>query len=224
MHDLLEIKGLEHSFSRRGNLQASTRNIKTIFNDFSLKIRAGQKILVSGKSGSGKTTLLNVLGLLLVPNKGQLLYGNENILLWSDANKAEFRNRHIGVVFQDYNLLTSFSILENVALPLLVSGVDRTQALKQADSILKELMLDGLYGCRVLDLSGGEKQRVAVARALICRPSIILADEPTSDLDTDNEASVMDLLFSYVKEFNVSLIMATHKHLFHDSFDEQIYL
>jgi ABC-type lipoprotein export system ATPase subunit len=224
MHDLLEIKGLEHSFSRRGNLQASTRNIKTIFNDFSLKIRAGQKILVSGKSGSGKTTLLNVLGLLLVPNKGQLLYGNENILLWSDANKAEFRNRHIGVVFQDYNLLTSFSILENVALPLLVSGVDRTQALKQADSILKELMLDGLYGCRVLDLSGGEKQRVAVARALICRPSIILADEPTSDLDADNEASVMDLLFSYVKEFNVSLIMATHKHLFHDSFDEQIYL
>ena len=165
---------------------------------------------IVGASGVGKSTLLHVIGALDVPDQGEIRVAGVDPFALDEADRARLRNREIGFVFQFHHLLKEFSASENVALPLWVSGTAREEAMDRADTLLRELGLAHRSGARPDELSGGERQRVAIARATITEPSLLLADEPTGDLDRESARMVYDKLMEQTRSRNTTLVVATH--------------
>jgi lipoprotein-releasing system ATP-binding protein len=192
------------------------KNITKSFGDLNvlkgidLTIVEGEIVSIVGPSGAGKTTLLQIMGTLDKPNSGEILYRNFNVNKLKDKDLAVFRNKNIGFVFQFHHLLPEFTALENVMIPALIGNVKQSEAEKSAKEILDFLGLKDRFGHKPTELSGGEKQRVAVARALIHKPAVIFADEPSGSLDTQNKAELHQLFFDLRKEFNQTFVIVTH--------------
>ena len=178
--------------------------------DISLEINKGDYIALMGPSGSGKSTLMNVLGCLDTPTKGTYRLRDEEVSRLSDDELSEIRNREIGFVFQTFNLLPRLNSLDNVALPLVYSGVAREQRIAKASKVLESVGLGDRMDHKPNELSGGQRQRVAVARALVNTPSLILADEPTGNLDSKTSIEIMTLLDNLHQEGN-TIILVTHE-------------
>ena len=181
-----------------------------VLKNFSIQLLEGDFLAVTGQSGSGKTTLLNILGLIDNFDTGSLNYLGKNVLNMSEIDKDKARMTNLGFVYQSNNLFDDFTARENVALPLLLSGVTKKLAFKKSEDCLAQF--DLLTRCNHIpkDLSAGEQQRVAIARAIILKPNIIIADEPTGNLDIDTSRSVFDYFMRYTNENNCAVIMATH--------------
>ena len=165
---------------------------------------------IVGASGIGKSTLLHILGTLERPDSGTLLFQGEDVFLYDDMKLAKFRNQSIGFVFQFHHLLPEFSALENVMMPVLINGMSKQHAAEAAEAILVKVGLQERLNYRVGKLSGGEQQRVALARALVLRPAVLLADEPTGNLDKGNSEQVHELLLTLNQELNMTLVVVTH--------------
>ncbi|MDA8896252.1 ABC transporter ATP-binding protein [Bacteroidia bacterium] len=178
--------------------------------DISLDINKGDYIALMGPSGSGKSTLMNVLGCLDTPTKGTYRLRDEEVSRLSDDELSEIRNREIGFVFQTFNLLPRLNALDNVALPLVYSGVAREDRIAKASEVLESVGLGDRMDHKPNELSGGQRQRVAVARALVNTPSLILADEPTGNLDSKTSIEIMTLLDNLHQEGN-TIILVTHE-------------
>ncbi len=174
-----------------------------------VEIREKDFCLITGPSGSGKTTLLSLLGLLTKPSQGKILYNDEVVSSYSDAWQTKIRQRKIGFIFQQYNLLPQFSAWENVALPNLCHDTSKAERRDQAVQVMSQLGLKGRVDFKVAHLSGGEQQRVAIARALVTDPEVIFADEPTAAVD-DETASVIIDLFKTLKQDGKTIIVSTH--------------
>jgi len=175
-----------------------------------LELERGEFAAVLGPSGSGKTTLLNIIGALDKPTRGKVYVDSEDLTTMTDKDLTRLRRKKVGFVFQFYNLIPVLTAFENVELPMIISGVSRDDASKRAETLLDSVGLLKRAGHRPDELSGGEQQRVAIARALANAPSIILADEPTGDLDTSTGSQVMNMLHEMAKQQNTTVIVATH--------------
>jgi putative ABC transport system ATP-binding protein len=175
-----------------------------------LDIREGEYVAIMGPSGSGKSTLMNMIGVLDSPSSGAYYLGGEDVSKLGSDKRAAIRNRRIGFVFQQFNLLPRTSALKQVSLPLLYAGVSRAQRLQRSAEALESVGLADRMDHKPDELSGGQQQRVAIARALVTRPDIILADEPTGALDTQTGAEIMDL-FSSLNQAGMTIIMVTHE-------------
>ncbi len=182
----------------------------TVVNDVSLDIAKGEIVSIVGPSGAGKSTLLHLLGALDKPDKGSVLIEGTDILQLPGKKQSKFRNTHIGFVFQFHHLLPEFSAIENVCVPLWIKGTGKKEAMQQAAEILNIVGLGGRLENKPSELSGGEQQRVAIARALVTRPSIIMADEPTGNLDTANAHALHNLFLELRKTFGQTFLMITH--------------
>ncbi len=180
-----------------------------ILKDINLNLEKGEFVCISGQSGCGKSTLLHLLGLLDTADSGQLMINNQ-IVTPDSANASMLRNKLIGFVFQFHYLMEDLTALENVALPLMVAGVNKKDSLAQAHEMLADLDIGMRLNHYPHQLSGGEQQRVALARALINRPPIILADEPTGNLDPSHSSEVLDLIFKLNEKMNCAFILVTH--------------
>ena len=181
-----------------------------LFKDLELVIRRGERIAIVGSSGAGKSTLLNILGTLEKPTGGKVLYGGEDVFLRGERELANFRNRNIGFVFQFHYLLPEFNALENVMMPGLIAGLPRAEAKSRAEELLDRLGLSARLKHRVGELSGGEQQRVAVARALSLRPRLFLADEPSGNLDSRTGRTLHELLVSLNETLGLTMVIVTH--------------
>jgi lipoprotein-releasing system ATP-binding protein len=181
-----------------------------LFRDLDLVIRRKERIAIVGASGAGKTTLLHILGTLEKPTHGKVLYGGQDIFLWDERELARFRNRQIGFVFQFHYLLPEFDALENVKMPGLIAGLPSKEVNTEAMDLLERLGLSDRMHHRIGELSGGEQQRVAVARALLLRPSLFLADEPSGNLDTRTGRHLHELLVSLNEELGLTMVIVTH--------------
>ena len=175
-----------------------------------IQVEAGEVVAIVGPSGAGKTTLLQILGTLDRPDSGSIFIDGQDVSALNDAQQAVFRNRHIGFVFQFHQLLPEFTALENVSIPALIAGCSHRQAEKQAAEILEQLGLSDRRHHKPSEMSGGENQRVAVARALVNRPSVIFADEPSGSLDSKNKAELHQLFFDLRERFNQTFVIVTH--------------
>ena len=181
-----------------------------ILKGINFDIGLGETVAVVGASGIGKSTLLHILGTLDRPDRGRLFFSGEDILKYDDEKLAQLRNTSIGFVFQFHHLLPEFTALENAMMPALINGWGKTAAREGAESILVRVGLKERLKHRVTKLSGGEQQRVALARALVMKPGILLADEPTGNLDQGNSAQVHELLMELNKELRMTLVVVTH--------------
>lgn len=178
--------------------------------DISITIRKGEYVAFMGPSGSGKSTLMNIIGCLDTPNEGSYILNGTEVSDMSDNELAEIRNKEIGFVFQTFNLLPRSTALDNVALPLIYAGVGKKERIERAMEALKNVGLENRAKHRPNELSGGQRQRVAIARALVNNPSIILADEPTGNLDTKTSHEIM-ALFDALHQKGNTIIMVTHE-------------
>lgn len=181
-----------------------------ILKDFSLEMQSEEIVALVGPSGSGKSTLLHVLGLLDKSNQGSLTIGGKNMSSVNDAERTRIRRNDIGFIYQFHHLLPEFSALENVMLPQIIAGKNREEARNRAVEILKQLKLGHRLDNRPAKLSGGEQQRVAIARALANKPKIILADEPTGNLDPATAEEVFTMMLDLVRNTGTSALIATH--------------
>ncbi|MER3446859.1 MAG: lipoprotein-releasing system ATP-binding protein LolD [Candidatus Dadabacteria bacterium] len=200
---VIEVRSLSKVFETDGSGIAALKGIDLV-------IKKGETVGIVGMSGSGKSTLLHIIGTLERPTSGEVLYSGENVFHRSDDELATFRNREIGFVFQFHYLLSEFSALENVMMPLLIQRMGIKEARDLAMDILERVGLKDRLHHRPGELSGGEQQRVAIARAVILKPSVILADEPTGNLDLETGKSVMDLFLNLNWEEQITLVLVTH--------------
>lgn len=207
MDALVLIEGLTKSFQHMGRTLDVLRGID-------LNIYAGQIVAIVGPSGAGKSTLLHCVGTLDLPSTGRIRLGKEELTTMSSSRLAAVRNRDIGFVFQFHHLLPEFTALENVMMPGLIQGRPRREMEKRALALLEEVGLDKRATHRPGELSGGEQQRVAVARALALDPKLLLADEPTGNLDTATSDAIHDLFFQINREHGTTLIVVTHNPAF----------
>lgn len=183
----------------------------TVLQDVSLSIYAGERVAIVGSSGSGKSTLLHLLGGLDTPTTGKVMLHGEPLSELKETQRGQLRNQHLGFIYQFHHLLAEFDATENVAMPLLMrADVPIAEAKKRANELLEQVGLSHRLHHRPSELSGGERQRVAIARALVTRPSLILADEPTGNLDDENAKSVFDLLANLQHTSKTALLMVTH--------------
>lgn len=189
---------------------ASSGHCIQVLQNVSLEVEEGEMCAVIGASGSGKSTLLNIMGLLDTPDQGAILYRGQPMHDADDATKAAFRNNHLGFVFQSFNLLPHLSALDNIGLPLLYRGVSKAERRRLAWPWLKRVGLSDRSEHLPNALSGGQKQRVAIARALIGQPRLILADEPTGNLDPVSAETILTLLGELNREAGVSVVIVTH--------------
>lgn len=197
------------------------KNIKRIFKNgevetkvlkgIDLKIEAGEFVAIMGRSGAGKSTLLYQLSLLDTPNEGDIVIDNVNVSKLSQIEKTKFRLKNMGFVFQDYALIPELTATENVIMPLLMQGYTNEYAIKKAHEVLEALGLSGRFDNLPNQLSGGEQQRVSIARAVVHNPKIIFADEPTANLDLESSKSVIQILEDTCKKFKHTVVMVTHE-------------
>jgi lipoprotein-releasing system ATP-binding protein len=189
----------------------NTKEIKLeILKSISLEIMEGKITLIVGASGAGKSTLLHLLGGLDRPDEGKIYFNNENILAYSEDKLAKFRNKNIGFVFQFHHLLPEFTAAENVAIPQMIMGKSLNNSIIRANELLSEVGLIERKDHKPAELSGGEQQRVAVARALANDPAIILADEPTGNLDSENSQIISDLIIHLNSKYKKTFVVVTH--------------
>ncbi|WP_160061356.1 lipoprotein-releasing ABC transporter ATP-binding protein LolD [Psychromonas sp. L1A2] len=189
-----------------------------------LSVDKGELLAIVGTSGSGKSTLLHLLGALDAPTTGNILFNGKNIHQLSSKLQSKWRNQELGFVYQFHHLLSEFSALENVAMPLLIAGESIKSAQKKATELLERVGLSERIEHRPSELSGGERQRVAIARALINKPSLVLADEPTGNLDAKSAESVYQLLKELNTEFGTAFIVVTHDQQLANKLDRQLYM
>ena len=201
--DIVLISGLTKTFS-----SASEKLV--IFDKLNFSIEEGKKISITGESGSGKSTFLNILGGLESADSGEIIAGSYKVHLLDEKSLTEYRSSFLGLFFQFHYLLKDFSALENVMLPALIAGRSKKEIKEKALSLLEDVKLVERKNHFPSQLSGGERQRVAVARSLINSPSLILADEPTGNLDPANAETVQNLLFSVVDKHKKTLVLVTH--------------
>lgn len=196
---MIEITNLTKRF---GDLQ--------VLKGVSLKVERGEIISIVGPSGAGKTTLLQLIGTLDKPDGGSIVFDGEELCRMNKKRLAAFRNRHIGFVFQFHQLMSEFTALENVMMPALIAGRNRQEAEKEALELLALMGLENRAHHKPAEMSGGENQRVAVARALINRPDVVLADEPSGSLDSKNKEELHNLFFKLREKFGQTFIIVTH--------------
>lgn len=182
----------------------------SILENINFEIFAGESVAIIGSSGSGKSTFLHLLGGLDDPTSGEIFWNTQNIQQLSESKKCEFRNQHLGFIYQFHHLLPEFSALDNVAMPLLIRREDYKNAIQQAELILNQVGLGHRIHHYPAELSGGERQRVAIARALVTKPACILADEPTGNLDQQTAQQVFDLIKDLNLNLNLAFIIVTH--------------
>ncbi len=193
-----------------GKVYPLPKGVLRVLENLDFELQGGEIAAIMGASGVGKTTFLNLLGALDKPTEGTILIEGEDIHAKSDREKSRLRNAKIGFVFQFYHLLPEFTALENVSIPLLVGGMDRRQARQKAASMMKEVFLEDKVDQRPNLLSGGEQQRVAIARALVNEPRLLLADEPTGNLDQKTGSAIMELILDLHMKKGLSSIIVTH--------------
>jgi lipoprotein-releasing system ATP-binding protein len=181
-----------------------------VLRGINLSVGKGEIIAIVGASGAGKSTLLHILGTLDRPTSGKVFYGETDVFALSDDELARFRNKEIGFVFQFHHLLPEFTALENVAMPALISRKKLHDVKPRAEQLLREIGLEGKDGQRPTKLSGGEQQRIAVARALMNEPRVVLADEPSGNLDTANAQLLHDLLWTLSRKLETTFVVVTH--------------
>ncbi len=181
-----------------------------VFEKINFYVKPGELVSVVGQSGSGKSTLLHLLGGLDKPSSGDVLWNGEFIAKHSQAALSRLRNKTLGFVYQFHHLLPEFSAMENVAMPLLIGGMKPRQAREKAESVLVQVGLSERLKHRIAEMSGGERQRTAIARALVTEPNCVLADEPTGNLDKKTAAKVFDVMLELQATFNTSFVMVTH--------------
>ena len=181
-----------------------------ILKGIDLEINTGEVVSIVGSSGAGKTTLLQILGTLDHPDQGELFIGGTNPFTLSSKQLSAFRNQQIGFIFQFHQLLPEFTAIENIIIPALIKGLSQTEAKKDAMRLLEILGLEARAQHKPSELSGGEQQRVAVARALINKPAVIFADEPSGNLDTQSAEMLHQLFFKLREEFNQTFVIVTH--------------
>ncbi|TLX75258.1 ABC transporter ATP-binding protein [Labilibacter sediminis] len=201
--DIIEIKDITKYY------QVGTQVVKAL-RGVDLKIQKGEYVAIMGPSGSGKSTLMNVIGALDTPTGGDYILNGTNVSQLTDDKLAEIRNKEIGFVFQTFNLLPRYTALENVMLPLIYAGIAKNERLEKANEVVKKVGLEDRAAHKPNELSGGQRQRVAVARALINKPSIILADEPTGNLDSKTSVDIMRL-FGDIHAMGNTIILVTHE-------------
>lgn len=200
---IVDIKNLEKTFESKSEKL-------TVLKDLDLQIEYAKKISITGESGNGKSTLLNIIAGIDTATSGSVICGNNDLLKMKDEDLCLYRRNFTGLVFQFHYLLKDFTALENIYLPALMAGLSKKQAEEKALDLINEVGLYDRKNHLPGELSGGERQRIAVARSLINDPQLILADEPTGNLDPSNAAHIADLLFSMTDKFNKTLILVTH--------------
>ena len=200
---LLELQNINKSYNE-GKLE-----VPVLF-DINLKVEEGDYAAIMGPSGSGKSTLMNIIGCLDVPTSGRYILDGQDIAGKTDDQLSDIRNRTIGFVFQNFNLMPRETALENVALPMLYAGIKRSERLERAREALENVGLGDRVTFKPTQLSGGQKQRVAIARAMVLNPRLLLADEPTGALDTASGIQVMEL-FQQLNDSGVTIVMITHE-------------
>ena len=203
MNNILSLNKVSRSYFVRETLI-------NVFSDIDIDIKKGEKVAIIGPSGSGKTSILNIAGLIERPNSGSVYVNNSEVDWESDKKISNLRKKNIGYVFQFNNLLSDFTILENIAFPLIINGMQKSQAMEIASDFIKNVNLSDRGNNYPNQVSGGEQQRAAIARALINKPSLIIADEPTGNLDSKTAISVVSLFNELVDEYDCSLFLATH--------------
>ena len=209
--NIYEIKNLVKNYQMESQ-------VLPILKGLSLNVQKGSALCITGPSGSGKSTLLHVMGALDRPNSGQILYHNRDICEWTDEQMAFFRRDKLGFVFQFHHLLKEFTVLENIMMPAYIAGKPKKIGLEKADFLAESLGLKERISHYPSQLSGGEQQRVAVARALMNEPEIILADEPVGNLDRKNGLMIRDLFFELQEKFCLTLIAVSHDVFFAEAF------
>jgi len=210
---LLEARDIKKSY------QITKQNNLHVLKGINLSIYKGEIAAIVGKSGAGKSTLLHILGALDIPDSGSLIFQNKNIFTLKDKELASFRNNEVGFVFQFHHLLPEFTVFENIQIPAMIGKKDDKAKINE---ILNDVGLSERANHKPSEISGGEAQRAAIARALINSPNLILADEPTGNLDTENAESVIDLIFDLRKKHNKSFIIVTHNIEFAERCDRII--
>ena len=208
---IIEAKNL---LKRYGNLE--------VLKGINLEIQAKEVVSIVGASGAGKTTLLQILGTLDRPDSGELIIDSKSVFSLKDKELSNFRNQKIGFVFQFHQLLPEFTALENVCLPGFIKGTDKSEVEKRAKELLQFLKVESRASHRPNELSGGEQQRIAVARSLINNPAVIFADEPSGNLDSKNAAELHKLFFDLREEFGQTFIIVTHNNELADMADRKL--
>lgn len=203
-------KNLQWQLCHVGKTCEGPIEVIEILHEVNLEIYHGESLAIIGASGSGKSTLLHLLGALDFPTKGKILFEGEDLVQLNEQKKARFRNRKLGFVFQFHHLLPEFSTQENVAMQAMIAGIPKKQALSLADEALEKVGLLERSKHRVTTLSGGERQRAAIARAVLLKPDVLLADEPTGNLDEKTGEKVMELLMQLNRSLGMTLVMVTH--------------
>ena len=210
---MIKVSGVHKSY---GNLE--------VLRGIDLEIKAREIVSIVGPSGAGKTTLLQIIGSLDKPDAGKVLYDNTDIYSMDDNRLAAFRNANIGFVFQFHQLLPEFSLLENVALPAMIGGSSRAKAMDRAMELVTYLGLASRANHRPSQLSGGERQRAAVARALVNHPRVVLADEPTGSLDSQNRSELHGLFFDLRRDMGQTFVIVTHDEALASDTDRVIHM
>ena len=210
---MINVQGIRKSF---GSLE--------VLKGIDLSIGRGEVVSIVGASGAGKTTLLQIMGTLDKADSGSVVIDGTDVSKLSDARRSAFRNRHMGFVFQFHQLLPEFTALENVMMPALIGGVSRREARKRAEELLSFMGLTGRASHKPNELSGGEKQRVAVARALVNKPDVVFADEPSGSLDTQNKQELHRLFFDLRDRMGQTFVIVTHDEQLADLADRKIHM
>ena len=203
MNNIIECRSLCFSYTEGGNQTSILSNLR-------LEVKSGESIAILGPSGCGKSTLLNLIAGLDTPSSGDVLINNSNMTKLNEQDRTELRANTFGFVYQFHHLLNDFSSVYNVAMPLLIKGVDKESAIAQSEKLLTRVGLENRLNHKPSELSGGERQRVAIARAMVVEPDCLLADEPTGNLDAKNAKDVLELILELDEDNTSSLVIVTH--------------
>ena len=195
-----------------------------VLKQISLRVEQGEQLAILGTSGSGKTTLLNLLGGLDLPSRGRVIVAGQDLAEVDETERGRLRNLYLGFVYQFHHLLSEFSALENISMPLLIAGYSRKEASQKSQIMLERVGLLDRASHKPSELSGGERQRIAIARALVTEPACVLLDEPTGNLDRNTALNIQDLMSDLNEKLDISYIVVTHDEAFADTLDRKLFL